>query len=497
MQMHAQRRTMRTTNAATAPGYTLRVFNGNTWRIYHDKPPTSKSNQKEVVIEQYYFHENASNVKKLAPGQSIQKSFPHHHCLMKASLSSTQTILDYKCLHRSYARATYVFQPEWIVSSTDALARIHDDKNKTPFTELTAYQKNHLTAQSAMAGLLVSRLFGFSSAKPHTIKCLKKHADITARCIHSALACEYLIGNRYYYNLPAVLSQEKFNIGRLPIEKMLHNIKAEDATYDKIQESRVQLIELYNSNIERLEDAVKQFRRGFLSIQTIREDSEYKKMLKMFWMLQTQCMKYREVSESSMSARQTFCERNDIAFDRRSIQVMICNLVFSCQAICPRLFAYENVHLFDDCSGSYARYVHVTKAKQFEMCNQGLVSAFLTFSAIEPKIVCSTLAPHMEECKTHHPYNFSEYAFHIPSRDATFGPLLSKHRVHIPRPVNIIRTFFMTKNNKDCFYLPLQEALTELYTGKKVAKNVWKKKQAKLHNKTLNYQHLSTNTYQH
>ena len=195
----------------------------------------------------------------------------------------------------------------------------------------------------------------------------------------------------------------------------------------------------------------------------------------MFWMLQTQCMKYREVSESGMSARQAFCERNNIAFDRRYIQVMVCNLVFSCQIICPRLFAYEIVHLFDNCNGVYARYVHVTKAKQLEMCNQGLTSAFLTFSAIEPNMVSMTLAPHMEECKMHYPSDFSEYACYIPSRDATFGPLLSKHRVHIPRPVNITRTFFMTRNNKDCFYLPTQEALTELRTGKKATKNVWKK----------------------
>ena len=449
--------------------YTLRVVNGNTWRIYDDTPSSTGQ-----FIEQYYLHENASNIKKLAPGQCIQKSFPHHHCLMKASLSSTQTLLDDKCLHRSYTREIHVFQPEWIVGSTDALARIQVVK-KTPFTELTAHQKRHLMAQSAMAGLLVSRLFKFSYAKPHTIRWLKKHADITAKFIHSALACEYLIGNRYYYNLPAVLSQEKSNVGRLPIEKMLRNIKADDATYDKIKENQAQLVELYNSNIERLEDAVKQFRRGFLSIQTIREDSEYIKMLEMFWMLQTQCMKYREVSESTMSARQTFCERNNITFDRRSIQVMVCNLVFSCQVICPKLFAYEIVHLFDDCSGVYARYVHVTKAKQFEMCNQGLTSAFLTFSAIEPNMISTALAPHMEECDAYYPSDFSEHAYYIPSRDATFGPLLSKHRVHIPRPVNITRTFFMTRNNKDCFYLPLQEALTELRTGKKATRNVWKK----------------------
>jgi hypothetical protein len=109
------------------------------------------------------------------------------------------------------------------------------------------------------------------------------------------------------------------------------------------------------------------------------------------------------------------------------------------------------------------------------MCNEGLTSAFLTFSAIEPNMVSTTLAPHIKERTMHYPSDFSEHAYYIPSRDAIFGPLLSKHRVHIPRPVNIERTFFMTRHNKDCFYLPLQEALTELRTGKKVAKQVWKK----------------------
>ena len=480
--MYTQRDATRTrAKAAKAvTGYTLRVINGNTWRIYHDDK--KQSNHAEKMVEQYYFHEDVSNVNKLASGQCIQKSFPQHHCLMRASLSSAQTIIDDKCSDRFYAKSTYVFQTDRI-DSTCAVARVHSSEGfKTPFTELTAHQKKHLMAQSAMAGLLVSRLFGFSSTKPHTIRWLKKHADITAKYIHSALACEYLIGNRYYYNLPAVLRQEMFPIGQLPIEKILVNIKAKDATYDKIQESRAQLVELYNSNIERLEDAVKQFRRGTLSIQTIREDSEYKKMLDMFWLLQTQCMKYRSVSESCMSARQTYCERNNIAFHRRSIQVMVCNLVFSCQVIYPRLFAYEIAHLFDNCSGTYARYVQVTKAKLLEMCNQGLTSAFLTFSAIEPNMVSTNLAPHIKECDAH-PSDFSEYAYHIPSRDAIFGPLLSKHRVHIPRPVNIARTFFMTRNNNDCFYLPTQEALTELRTGKKVAKQVWKKNKQNFTNK--------------
>ena len=185
-----------------------------------------------------------------------------------------------------------------------------------------------------------------------------------------------------------------------------------------------------------------------------------------------------------MSARQAFCERNNITFDRRSIQIILFNLVFSCQIVCPRLFAYEIVLLFDNCIGTYARYVEVTKAKHLEMCNkEGLISAFLAFSAIEPNMVSTALTPHMEVRDAQYPSDFSEHACHIPSRDAIFGPLLLKHRVHIPRPVNITRSFFMTRNNKDCFYLPLQEALTELRTGKKADKQTWKKNKQNFTNK--------------
>jgi hypothetical protein len=462
------------TTTTTATGYTLLVINGNTWRIYdknESAQETKKTKKTKEMLEHYYFYDDASNVKKLALGQGIKKSFPHHHCLMRASLSSAQAILDDNCPHRFYA-TTDVFQP---AGSINALARIHDANNegfKTPFTKLTAHQKNYLHTQSAMAGLLVSRLFGFSSAKPYTIKCLKKHADLTAKYIHSAFASECLIGNRYYYNLPTVLSEKKSIVG---IENnVFNNIKAEDATREKIQENRAQLIELYNSNIERLENAVKQFKRGFLPIQTIREDSELNKLLEKFWTLQRQCMKYREVTDSGMSARQSLCEKKNITFDRKYIEVVICNLVFSCQAICPMLFSYDVAHLFDNCAGSYARYVKVVRDKQLEMCKDGLISAFLAFSAIEPKMVSRTMAPHLEQREWYYP-EFSNYGFHIPSRDAIFGQLLSKHRVHIPRPVKIVRTFFVNGNNKDCFYLPVQEAFDELLTGKKVAKEMWKK----------------------
>jgi hypothetical protein len=456
---------MATSNGATATtSYTLRVIHRNTWRVYHSE----KQKKTQQHLEEYYFHEDANTNRDKGENKMniLQTSFPYHHCLMKASHFSSQTTLDAQCLYPYYKTKTNQ-------ENIHALTQIHEREDlKTPFTELTAFQKTHLIAQCAMTGLLVSRLFKISSAKPWTIQCSKKHADLTTKYIHSALASEYLIGCRYYYNLPTVLTQENRTVGNVQI---LKDISAENATFEKIQENRAQLVALYGSNITRLEHAIKQFKRGFISLQTIREDTEYKKMLEIFWLLQSQIMKYRDVVISSLNARQVFCEKNNITFDNKSISVMICNLVFSCQAICPRLFTYDIAHLFDNCAGSYARYVKTTKAKQLELCNQGLISGFLTFAAIEPNLVSAYLAPHMEELHFQTHSDFSKYAFHIPSRDKSFGSLLLKHRNHIPRPSIIGRTFFLTKDNKQCFYLPIEEVMMELQTGKKAAKESWKK----------------------
>lgn len=468
--------TTQATRSAAATGYTLRIINKNTWRIY-DQKKTKNATQEH--LDHYYFHENASSTANTDAGENrmkLQKSLPYHHCLMKASHSSSQTVLDAQCLYPYFRTKQKMhikpYTTTVYIDSTCALARIHEhEHSKTPYTELTAFQKAHLIAQSAITGLLVSRLFGISSAMPWTIQFSKKHADLTTKYIHSALASEYLIGRRYYYNLSTVLSQEFWSTGNDTPAPKLKDITVENATFEKVQESRARLIELYNSNIARLEYEIKQFSRGFLSLQNIRKDPEYKKLFEIFWLLQTQCMKYRQVVELDSVARQILCQKNSIAYDRKSINILTCNLVFSCQAVCPKLFSYDIVHLFDNCIGSYARYVKTTKSKQLELCSQGLVSGLLAFAAIEPNLVSAYVAPHIESF----PFDLSTYAFHIPSRDTIFGPLVSKHRIHIPRPAVIGRTTFMTKNNRNYFYLPIQDTLTELQTGKKSAKNSWKK----------------------
>ena len=117
----------------------------------------------------------------------------------------------------------------------------------------------------------------------------------------------------------------------------------------------------------------------------------------------------------------------------------------------------------------------MAKAKQLQFSNQGLNSAFLAFSAIEPIMVSMKLAPHIAETKTWFPSDFSCYMNHIPSRDEIFGSLICKHRIHIPRTVTIERTYFLTKNNTDSCYVSVQDVLEELRTGKKTSDKIWKK----------------------
>lgn len=248
----------------------------------------------------------------------------------------------------------------------------------------------------------------------------------------------------------------------------------------KIKENRSRLVKLYHSNIDRLEYAVQQFRRGLVSLQSIREDPEFATMFGMFWLVQTQSSKqYKNLMTTGLTTRQAFCESNGIAFDRMSIKIHICNIIFSCQVVCPKLFSYDIAHLFDDKCQSYIKYVKTVRSKQLQLSNEGLNSAFLAFSAIEPRMVSMKLAPHIEEKTVWNPCSdLSIYMNYIQSRDEIFGTLLCKHRFHIrpPRPVGIERTFFMTKNNKDCFYLSIQDVLEELRTGKKSSAKIWKNK---------------------
>lgn len=466
--------------------YTLSINKGTTWRIYHQKTDECGDESEEYdpreAISQYHFYESTGSEKHVGTDtlhlrRCIAKSFPYHHCLMLASLDSTQKLIVRDNIYSRLPHTTHT-------STLLALAHIHDKKKKTPFVRMTAYQKFHLTCLSAMTGVVVSRLFGISSAKRHTIRCLKKHADATSRCVHSALASEYLIGNRYYYNLPTMLSDEIYVVGKSADDIKYEDIQNEDVTCEIIQENRSRLAKLYHYNIDRLEYAIQQFRRGLVSLQSIREDPEFATMFEMFWLVQSHALKqHNNFTKTDISTRQAFCERNGIAFDRMSINIHICNIIFSCQVVCPRLFRYDIAHVFDNKGQSYIKYMKVVRSKQLQLSNQGLQSAFLAFSAIEPRMVSMKLAPHIEEKTVWNPTvwnpcsDLAIYMNHIQSRDEIFGTLLCKHRFHIrpPRPVGIERTFFITKNNNDRFYLSIQDVLEELRTGKKSSAKIWKK----------------------
>ena len=91
-----------------ASGYTLLVTHRNTWRIYDDKNKNKENTRQH--LEQYYFHEDASNDKTC---KRLQMSFPYHHCLTKASHHSSQTVLDAQCLYPYFRTKNQKQQTNW------------------------------------------------------------------------------------------------------------------------------------------------------------------------------------------------------------------------------------------------------------------------------------------------------------------------------------------------------------------------------------------------
>lgn len=128
-------------------------------------------------ISEYY---HAESTKTKTP------AFSRHHALILAALGSSS-----KLVSQAF--------PATIVSGYERpLLTLPTQLQQMFTTALTStYQKGHLTALAGMTGLLVTRLL-MLTPQIISLKTKKKHAEITQQYIHSALAAEYLLGNRYY-----------------------------------------------------------------------------------------------------------------------------------------------------------------------------------------------------------------------------------------------------------------------------------------------------------
>lgn len=385
------------------------------------------------IIAQYYELEQRHCPTRTgrANFKHIETALPRHYAIVAASRQPRQfySLTQLQLQHSVSPQIQDRIQSK-------SRARIHTLGDITPFTSITVRQKGVVIAHSGIAHLLVKKLVGvlFGANHPHTTTTTRhrvalERADIIASFISSALACEYLVGNRYYRNLPTILATERNVVGGAE-NSTYSRLTAEEATPAKIQETEEALQVLYDANIDRLESCVAQYERGFVSLETLRTDPEFDLMMSHFWKLNFQTMKWRSMSEDRIAAARA---NKSVVYshDKETAErIFACSQIFKSQSRFARLCQYRIAHLFDNGNFNYASLLRTTKSSQLRLCNDGMLTALLAFAAIEPRMVTAEMVPKLG--LTYFTANVSSAANHIQSRDPIFGELLAKHRRHIP-----------------------------------------------------------------
>lgn len=425
------------------------------------------------IISQYYDLErrhsstksNRKNFKK------IETALPRHYAIVAASRQPRQLC----SLTRSQIQSEILCLPTQDQITSKSRARVHTARDITPFTQLSMRQKHFMIAHSGLAHLLVKKLAGVFSAAPHTRCVALKRADLIASFISSALACEYLIGNRYYRNLPTILLSEKYAVGLNEQTQLTgsRSLTPEDVTPEKIQETVEELQTQYDANIDRLESCIEQYKRGFVSLQSIRTDPEFVKMSSNFWKLNFQTMKVHSLSESRLAAI-----RANVSFPRsiakeNAERMLVCRLIVEGQCRFSRLCQYDVVHIFDNMNFTFKNLLKTIKTTQLRLCNDGMTTSLLGFAAIEPRMVTSEMAPKLGDAYL--ACDMESAANHVQTRDPVFGDLLVKHRQHIPRTNEIYMGWNRSEMIRDSpfalerimSYVPIQSSLDSIRTGRR------------------------------
>jgi hypothetical protein len=435
--------------AATAPEYTPLSLDGwsHSWNVVSTNTNLEcmSSTKPARAITDYYHKEECGafprKLHELSEPKPINRSYPRHHALVLAARCSSSKLVssEFPFVTTGYERGCSEVNGSL---SRFAYARVHDDEHVTPFTELTStHQKNHLTSLSGMTGLLVVRLLN----RPQLIssKTKKKHAEITKQYLHSALATEYLIGNRYYRNL----MMNRHCVGfKHPVGFLGSDVKskltAADITPDAHRATQDELRKSYNANIDRLLSMIEMFKRGFVSIDQIREDPEFVRMMTAFWRSANQTIKMKEEFENQPAPPHDFDCASDIpSFEERkeAKRVSMIARIAEPAAIAPMLYQYDVTHLFDNQNQSYSNYVKMTKHTWARLANDGSTASFLAFAAIEPQMVTGDHAPQLGGMSSvFHGICLKSCANYVPTRHPVFGSLRMKHRCHILRTADAL-----------------------------------------------------------
>ena len=438
--------------AATAPEYTPLSLDGwsHSWNVVSTNTNLEcmSSTKSARAITDYYYKEECGafprKLHELSEPKPINRSFPRHHALVLAARCSSSKLVssEFPFVTTGYERGCSEVNGSL---SRFAYARVHDDEHVTPFTELAStYQKHHLTSLSGMTGLLVLRLINRSQLISPKTK--KKHAEITKQYLHSALAAEYLIGNRYYRNL--MINHRSLGV-RHPVGFLVSdvraNLTADDIAPDALRATQDELRESYNANVDRLLAMIEMFKRGFVSIYQIREDPEFIRLMTAFWRYANQMIKMKTEFEHHPAPPEYLDYTSPMpSFEERkeAKRISVIAQIAEQAAIAPMLYQYDVAHLFDSQNQSYAHYVKTTKHTWTRLANDGSTASFLALAAIEPQMVTDDHAPVLNKLGSmpslFHGMSLKSCANHVPTRHPVFGSLRMKHRCHILRTADAL-----------------------------------------------------------
>ena len=442
--------------AAAAPEYKSLRLDGwsHSWNVVvstNTNPECMSSTKPARVITDYYHKEKCGafprKLNELCQPKPINRSYPRHHALVLAARCSSSKLVssEFAFVTTGYERGCSEVNGSL---SRFAYARVHDDEHVTPFTELASvYQKHHLTCLAGLSGLLVTRLLKRRPLPMISPKTTKKHAEIAKQYLHSALAAEYLIGNRYYRNL--MINHRSLGV-RHPVGFLVSdvsaNLTADDIAPDALRATQDELRESYNANIDRLLSMIEMFKRGFVSIDQIREDPEFVRLMTAFWRSANQTIKMKNEFEHQPAPPpppQDFDYTSPLSFEERkeAKRISVIARIAEPAAIAPMLYQYHVAHLFDSQNQSYAHYIKTTRHTWTRLANDGSTASFLALAAIEPQMVTDDHVPQLGGTPSvFHGISLKSCANHVPTRHHVFGSLRMKHRCHILRTADALNT---------------------------------------------------------
>jgi len=425
------------TTASGVLSHQLHDFRFHSWKISGTNEVLARH-----VVAKYYQNEDSHLVNTLHSPNVLKKASKRAHSLTLCSQISCQKLIQAKISEIT----------KWYkIEETGSQAIVHhvDHLSNTHFAEQTTQkQKRFLASQSGMTGLLISRLLCLKEQEICHIRSARNLSHKLATYVHSEFSAEILMGNRYFYRLPQLICADysKCFVVGVKNRGITEIIPNDLLSPTNINQTKSLVVELYQKHIGQIELAVSLFKRGELSLEAIRTNPDFVKLLAMFW----------HYTNLLMAVQKNI--GIGIGSDRDVKRTIAISNLCSIAILLPGLFSFDVAHIFDNPHQSFVRLIKTTKEAYIRLANDGLTAAFLAFGAIEPEMISEIASPVISDKMMN--FDLNSHANYISKRDPTFGSFRLKFDKYIPKSSS--RIIFRTRDRFVPTYYPIRFQLEDL-----------------------------------